>query len=126
MAEAHSAVAFQFSVTDEGIAFHFDKAAICGVVSSILHIVYNKFFNIKKAFLKGIFPATPLSLLVVTTSVITLYAVNIDPTIGIASLSLPIARSVVCTRTVCYGVYVILYILYPSIVYENTITRCIE
>lgn len=94
MAEAHSAVAFQFSVTDEGIAFHFDKTAICGVVSSLLHIVYNKWFNIKKAFLKGIFPATPLSLLVVTTSVFTLYAVDIDPTFGLTTITGSYARYV--------------------------------
>ncbi len=85
MAEAHSAVAFQFSVTDEGIAFHFNKAAVKSAFSTLLHILHNKYNRLKTTFLKGIFPATPLSLLFVTSSIVGLYAINIDPTFGISS-----------------------------------------
>lgn len=105
MAEAHSAVAFQFSVTDEGVAFHFDKTAVCNAASAIVHIGKNKLVKLKTAFLKGIFPATPLSLLVVTTGILTLYAMDVDPSFGLASLTAPIAEYVMicslCDLYVC-------------------------
>ena len=101
MAEAHSAVAFQFSVTDEGVAFHFNKAAVRSAFLTLFHILHNKYTRLKTTFLKGIFPATPFSLLVVTSSVLTLYAINVDPTFGITSRLSPIARCVHCTNMVC-------------------------
>ena len=97
MAEAHSAVAFQFAVTDEGVVLHFDKAAIQSAALAVLHILHNRYSRVKTAFLKGIFPATPLSLLVLTSGVLTFYAVGVDPTFGVLSLFSPIPRCVLST-----------------------------
>ena len=92
MAEAHQAVAFQFAVTDEGILLHVDKSAVQSAISALFHLIYTRYYRIKTSFLKGIFPATPLSLLVVTGGVFVLYAIGYDPSYGILSLLSPIPR----------------------------------
>ena len=92
MAEAHQAVAFQFAVTDEGISVHFDRSAVKTTIDTLTHLSIRRIYLMRTAFLKGIFPATPLSLLVVTSSVFGLYAAGIDPSLGLHSLSTRIAQ----------------------------------
>ena len=91
MAEAHQAVAFQFAVTDEGISVHFDRSAVRSAADTLARLGIKRFYLMRTSFLKGIFPATPLSLLVVTSSVFGLYAAGIDPSLGLHAISVQIA-----------------------------------
>ena len=87
MAEAHSAVAFQFTVTDEGILFHIDRSALQASLKTLFRLFRNRYYNIRRSILTGIFPATPLSLLVVTGGIIGIYATGFDPLFGLGNLS---------------------------------------
>ena len=108
MAEAHQAVAFQFAVTDEGVLLHVDKSAVQSALSALFHLIYTRYYRIKTSFLKGIFPATPLSLLVVTGGVFVLYAIGYDPSYGVLSLLSTIPRLELVCVSVCMCVYVCL------------------
>lgn len=86
MAEAHSAVAFQFAVTDEGVLFHIDRTAIKVTLEVLLRILLRRFYKLRTSFLKGIFPATPISLVIVTGIFFTLYAAGFDPSFGLFNI----------------------------------------
>jgi hypothetical protein len=86
MAEAHQAVGFQFTVTDEGVLFHVDKRALCSILVNIWSksIVY-PYHNIRRAILKGIFPATPYSFIIVTAIITAIHGSGYHTSVGISS-----------------------------------------
>ena len=92
MAEAHQAVAFQFAVTDEGISVHFDKEAIKTALKSFFGIYKRRYLTAKNALLRGVYPASPLSLVVLLVLVVGLYLCGVDPTWGILGWVAGIAR----------------------------------
>ena len=82
MAEAHQAVAFQFAVTEEGISVHFDREAVKVALKVLLSWYRRTYFKTRNAILRGVFPATPLSLLVILVLISGLFLYGIDPTYG--------------------------------------------
>lgn len=62
MAEARQAVAFQFAVTEGGIQVHFDKEAVKSAVQALLGFTKSRYLRARNALLKGVYPASPWSL----------------------------------------------------------------
>lgn len=79
MAEARLAVAFQFSVTDEGVNIHLDKHAALGVLEAAFRSYKRRYYRIRNRLAYGMFPATPLSLLVLVLSVLIGCYLQLDP-----------------------------------------------
>ena len=65
MAEARQAVAFQFAVTEEGVKIHFDRAAVKSAGKALFDFTRYRLVLAQDAVLQGIFPASPLSLVVI-------------------------------------------------------------
>lgn len=83
MAEARQAVAFQFAVTEEGIQVHFDSRAVKFALKALVGFSRSRYLRARNALLKGIFPASPLSLAVVGGAVCGSVALGRDPTFGL-------------------------------------------
>lgn len=94
MAEAHQAVAFQFAVTDEGISVHFDRKAVKAALQAFFGMYKRRYVIARTALLKGIFPASPLSLLFTTLLVFGLYVCGVDPTYGLLETTAAVIRYV--------------------------------
>uniref|UniRef100_A0A8C2IL22 carnitine O-palmitoyltransferase n=1 Tax=Cyprinus carpio TaxID=7962 RepID=A0A8C2IL22_CYPCA len=84
MAEAHQAVAFQFTVTPDGIDLHLCHEALRQVYLSGLHSWKKRFIRFKNGVMTGVYPGSPSGLLVVLVGYMstTKYA-KIDPSLGI-------------------------------------------
>jgi len=68
MAEARQAVAFQFSVTDEGqLKFDYSLEGIKVLLLSSLRSIYRKYIHFRNTLLIGVFPASPVSLLLISS-----------------------------------------------------------
>lgn len=83
MAEARQAVAFQFAVTEEGIQVHFDKKAVKSASQALVGFTKSRYVRARNALLRGVFPASPLSLLAVGGVVVCSVALGKDPTLGL-------------------------------------------
>lgn len=92
MAEAHQAVAFQFAVTDEGIHVHFDKQAVKQALKSFFGIYKYRYAKIRNALLKGVFPASPISLVFLLALIFGLQLAEYDPSYGIVTTLLKLCR----------------------------------
>ncbi|RXN02882.1 carnitine O-palmitoyltransferase liver isoform [Labeo rohita] len=98
MAEAHQAVAFQFTVTPDGIDLHLCHEALRQVYLSGLHSWKKRFIRFKNGVMTGVYPGSPSGLLVVLVGYMstTKYA-KIDPSLGVftkLSKHLPISKYV--------------------------------
>lgn len=98
MAEAHQAVAFQFTVTPDGIDLHLCHEALRQVYLSGLHSWKKRFIRFKNGVMTGVYPGSPSGLLVVLVGYVstTKYA-KIDPSLGMftkLSKHLPISKYV--------------------------------
>ncbi|XP_058046073.1 carnitine O-palmitoyltransferase 1, muscle isoform isoform X2 [Ahaetulla prasina] len=67
MAEAHQAVAFQFTVTPEGVDFRLSQEALKQIYLSGLHSWKKRFIRLKNSFLTGVYPGSPSGWLAITT-----------------------------------------------------------
>lgn len=85
MAEAHQAVAFQFKVTDEGISVHFDRRAVKASLGAVRASAFKTFLRIRASVLRGVFPASPVSLVVLALAVFALHVFDVDTTYGALS-----------------------------------------
>ncbi|XP_074854032.1 carnitine O-palmitoyltransferase 1, liver isoform isoform X2 [Carettochelys insculpta] len=83
MAEAHQAVAFQFTVTPDGIDLRMSHEALRQVYLSGLHSWKKKFIRFKNGIITGVYPASPSSWLVVVVGVMSTMHAKIDPSFGI-------------------------------------------
>lgn len=70
MAEARQAVAFQFAVTEDGVKIHFDGAAVKSAGKALFDFTKSRVVRAHNAVLQGIFPASPLSLVVIGGAVV--------------------------------------------------------
>uniref|UniRef100_A0A8C2D7D1 Carnitine palmitoyltransferase 1Ab (liver) n=1 Tax=Cyprinus carpio TaxID=7962 RepID=A0A8C2D7D1_CYPCA len=97
MAEAHQAVAFQFTVTPDGIDLHLCHEALRQVYLSGLHSWKKRFIRFKNGVMTGVYPGSPSGLLVVLVGYMstTKYA-KIDPSLGmlISNLTFPCSKYV--------------------------------
>ncbi|XP_072549473.1 carnitine O-palmitoyltransferase 1, liver isoform [Salminus brasiliensis] len=83
MAEAHQAVAFQFTITPEGIDLQLSRQALDQIYRSGLRCWKKRISRMKNGVLKGVYPASPSSwLFVVIVILATLYTQS-DPSMGL-------------------------------------------
>ena len=83
MAEARQAVAFQFAVTEEGIQVHFDKDAVKSAIKALLGFTKSRYLRMTNALLKGLFPASPWSLLVIGVLVACVFSIELDSSLRV-------------------------------------------
>ncbi|XP_069804746.1 carnitine O-palmitoyltransferase 1, liver isoform-like isoform X2 [Dendropsophus ebraccatus] len=82
MAEAHQAVAFQFTVTPDGIDLRLSHEALKQVYLSGLRSWKKKIARLRNSFITGVYPASPSSWLFVVIAIMgTMYA-RVDPSMG--------------------------------------------
>ncbi|XP_061195798.1 carnitine O-palmitoyltransferase 1, liver isoform-like isoform X1 [Saccostrea echinata] len=83
MAEAHSAVAFSFSVTHEGVNVDVNHEALKAVFKSGVRSIKKSLGRIKNQIKNGVYPATPMSWLFVLTFVLAFILAGVDPSFGL-------------------------------------------
>ncbi|XP_064169137.1 carnitine O-palmitoyltransferase 1, liver isoform isoform X1 [Anguilla rostrata] len=96
MAEAHQAVAFQFTVTPDGIDLQLCHEALRQVYLSGLHSWKKRFIRFKNGIMTGVYPGSPTGLFVVVVGYMssTKYAL-MDPSLGLTAklgAHVPISR----------------------------------
>ncbi|XP_032380212.1 carnitine O-palmitoyltransferase 1, liver isoform isoform X1 [Etheostoma spectabile] len=96
MAEAHQAVAFQFTVTPDGIDLQLCHEALRQIYLSGLHSWKKRFIRFKNGVMTGVYPGSPAGFMVVVVSYMSYNKYKqLDPSLGlIAKLGqhIPISR----------------------------------
>ncbi|XP_039665262.1 carnitine O-palmitoyltransferase 1, liver isoform isoform X1 [Perca fluviatilis] len=96
MAEAHQAVAFQFTVTPDGIDLQLCHEALRQIYLSGLHSWKKRFIRFKNGIMTGVYPGSPGGFMVVVVSYMSYNKYKqLDPSLGlIAKLGqhIPISR----------------------------------
>ncbi|GCC38224.1 hypothetical protein chiPu_0016736 [Chiloscyllium punctatum] len=82
MAEAHQAVAFQFTVTPDGIDLHLSHEALKQVYLSGVRSWKKRICRYRNGILTGVYPASPSSWLFVVVAVIATTYARMDPSLG--------------------------------------------
>ncbi|XP_032201635.1 carnitine O-palmitoyltransferase 1, muscle isoform [Mustela erminea] len=85
MAEAHQAVAFQFTVTPDGVDFRLSREALKHIYLSGINSWKKRLIRIKNGILRGVYPGSPTSWLVVVMA-----------TVGSSYCKVDISRGLVC------------------------------
>ncbi|CAL8285078.1 unnamed protein product [Merluccius merluccius] len=96
MAEAHQAVAFQFTVTPEGIDLQLSHQALSQIYLSGLRSWKKRFIRLKNSVITGVYPASPSSWLFVVIAILATMYTRSDPSMGlIAKIQehLPVSES---------------------------------
>ncbi|XP_068459142.1 carnitine O-palmitoyltransferase 1, liver isoform isoform X2 [Clinocottus analis] len=96
MAEAHQAVAFQFTVTPDGIDLQLCHEALRQIYLSGLHSWKKRFIRFKNGVMTGVYPGSPGGFMIVVGSYMSYHQYRqLDPSLGlIAKLGqhIPISR----------------------------------
>ncbi|XP_060933026.1 carnitine O-palmitoyltransferase 1, liver isoform isoform X1 [Limanda limanda] len=96
MAEAHQAVAFQFTVTPDGIDMQLCSEALRQIYLSGLHSWKKRFIRFKNGVMTGVYPGSPGGFMIVVVSYMSYHKYRqLDPSLGlIAKLGqhIPISR----------------------------------
>ncbi|XP_040452496.1 carnitine O-palmitoyltransferase 1, muscle isoform [Falco naumanni] len=82
MAEAHQAVAFQFTVTPEGLDFHLSREAVRQLYLAGISSWKKRLVRAKNSFLTGVYPASPSSWMVVVMATAGSFYCQVDPSLG--------------------------------------------
>ncbi|XP_036615623.1 carnitine O-palmitoyltransferase 1, muscle isoform [Trichosurus vulpecula] len=82
MAEAHQAVAFQFTVTPDGVDFQLSREALKHVYLSGINSWKKRLIRIKNGILRGVYPGSPTSWLVVVMATMGSSYCNVDISMG--------------------------------------------
>ncbi|XP_054325618.1 carnitine O-palmitoyltransferase 1, muscle isoform isoform X2 [Pongo pygmaeus] len=85
MAEAHQAVAFQFTVTPDGVDFRLSREALKHVYLSGINSWKKRLIRIKNGILRGVYPGSPTSWLVVIMATVGSSFCNVDVSLGLVS-----------------------------------------
>ncbi|XP_044633014.1 carnitine O-palmitoyltransferase 1, muscle isoform isoform X4 [Equus asinus] len=85
MAEAHQAVAFQFTVTPDGVDFQLSREALKHVYLSGINSWKKRLIRIKNGILRGVYPGSPTSWLVVIMATVGSSYCNVDISMGLVS-----------------------------------------
>uniref|UniRef100_A0A8C4F3F6 Carnitine O-palmitoyltransferase n=1 Tax=Dicentrarchus labrax TaxID=13489 RepID=A0A8C4F3F6_DICLA len=96
MAEAHQAVAFQFTVTPEGIDLQLSHQALTEIYLSGVRSWKKKIIRLKNSVITGVYPASPSSWLFVVIAILATMYTRSDPSMGlIAKIQehLPVSQS---------------------------------
>ncbi|XP_039365912.1 carnitine O-palmitoyltransferase 1, brain isoform isoform X2 [Mauremys reevesii] len=83
MAEAHQAVAFQFTVSPEGVDLRLSHAALKQVYLAGLRSWKKKITRLRNSLVTGVFPASPASWLVMAAAILASQASRLDPSRGL-------------------------------------------
>ncbi|KAI2666268.1 Carnitine O-palmitoyltransferase 1, liver isoform [Labeo rohita] len=83
MAEAHQAVAFQFTISPEGIDLHLSYQALNQIYLSGLRSWKKRISRIKNRIIKGVYPASPSSWLFVVIAILATMYMQSDPSMGL-------------------------------------------
>lgn len=85
MAEARQAVAFQFAVTSDGVRVEFDRKVLRAAVSALLGASKKRYHSVSNAVMRGIFPASPMSLAGIAVGVVgSHFILHYDTTFGLS------------------------------------------
>ncbi|XP_060636742.2 palmitoyl thioesterase CPT1C isoform X1 [Anolis sagrei] len=82
MAEAHQAVAFQFTVSPEGIDLQLSHVAFKEIYLSGVRSWKKKFNQLRNGFVTGVYPASPSSWLFMVTAILVTQYSRLDPSMG--------------------------------------------
>ncbi|XP_072858465.2 carnitine O-palmitoyltransferase 1, muscle isoform isoform X1 [Pogona vitticeps] len=82
MAEAHQAVAFQFTVTPEGVAFQLSREALKHLYLSLLSSWKKRLARLKNSIRTGVFPGTPSGWLAVFVTTVGSMYFRVDVSMG--------------------------------------------
>uniref|UniRef100_A0A2I3H011 Carnitine O-palmitoyltransferase 1, muscle isoform n=1 Tax=Nomascus leucogenys TaxID=61853 RepID=A0A2I3H011_NOMLE len=85
MAEAHQAVAFQFTVTPDGVDFRLSREALKHVYLSGINSWKKRLIRIKNGILRGVYPGSPTSWLVVIMATVGSSFCDVDVSLGLVS-----------------------------------------
>uniref|UniRef100_A0A8C4F5U1 carnitine O-palmitoyltransferase n=1 Tax=Dicentrarchus labrax TaxID=13489 RepID=A0A8C4F5U1_DICLA len=83
MAEAHQAVAFQFTVTPEGIDLQLSHQALTEIYLSGVRSWKKKIIRLKNSVITGVYPASPSSWLFVVIAILATMYTRSDPSMGL-------------------------------------------
>uniref|UniRef100_A0A8C8WQV0 Carnitine O-palmitoyltransferase 1, muscle isoform n=1 Tax=Panthera leo TaxID=9689 RepID=A0A8C8WQV0_PANLE len=83
MAEAHQAVAFQFTVTPDGVDFRLSREALKHVYLSGINSWKKRLIRIKNGILRGVYPGSPTSWLVVVMATVGSSYCKVDISMGL-------------------------------------------
>uniref|UniRef100_A0A8C2K575 Carnitine O-palmitoyltransferase 1, muscle isoform n=1 Tax=Cyprinus carpio TaxID=7962 RepID=A0A8C2K575_CYPCA len=96
MAEAHQAVAFQFTVTPDGIDLQLSREVLKHIYLSGVTSWKKRAIRFKNGVLTGVYPASPSSWLIVVIAIMSTMYARIDPSRGMIDrikTSLPVSIS---------------------------------
>ncbi|TRY93200.1 hypothetical protein DNTS_006322 [Danionella cerebrum] len=83
MAEAHQAVAFQFTITPDGVNLHLSYHALNQIYLSGLRSWKKRISRVKNMIVKGAYPASPSSWLFVFITILATLYMQSDPSMGL-------------------------------------------
>ncbi|XP_003372466.1 hypothetical protein Tsp_10226 [Trichinella spiralis] len=83
MAEAHSAVAFGFTVSHDGVSLNYDKELLKIVYQSISRSYKRRVARFKNNLKAGIYPASPSSYVFIVAVMVAVSLANIDLSFGL-------------------------------------------
>uniref|UniRef100_A0AAX7SIX8 carnitine O-palmitoyltransferase n=1 Tax=Astatotilapia calliptera TaxID=8154 RepID=A0AAX7SIX8_ASTCA len=83
MAEAHQAVAFQFTVTPDGIDLQLSHQALTEIYLSGMRSWKKRIVRIKNSVITGVYPASPSSWLFVVIAILATMYTRSDPSMGL-------------------------------------------
>uniref|UniRef100_A0A7N6AW10 carnitine O-palmitoyltransferase n=1 Tax=Anabas testudineus TaxID=64144 RepID=A0A7N6AW10_ANATE len=83
MAEAHQAVAFQFTVTPEGIDLQLSHQALTEIYLSGMRSWKKRIIRLKNSVITGVYPASPSSWLFVVIAILATMYTRSDPSMGL-------------------------------------------
>uniref|UniRef100_A0AAQ4QPP0 carnitine O-palmitoyltransferase n=1 Tax=Gasterosteus aculeatus aculeatus TaxID=481459 RepID=A0AAQ4QPP0_GASAC len=119
MAEAHQAVAFQFTVSPDGIDLQLSHEALRQIYLSGLHSWKKRFIRFKNGVMTGVYPGSPGGFMVVVVSYMSYNKYQqLDPSLGlIAKLGqhMPISQKIVGGVLVGTGLWVSIIMIMRSV-----------
>uniref|UniRef100_A0A674PGK5 carnitine O-palmitoyltransferase n=1 Tax=Takifugu rubripes TaxID=31033 RepID=A0A674PGK5_TAKRU len=83
MAEAHQAVAFQFTITPEGIDLQLSYQALNQIYLSGVRSWKKRVSRVRNSLIKGVYPASPSSWLFVSIAILATMYMRSDPSMGL-------------------------------------------
>ncbi|XP_032394065.1 carnitine O-palmitoyltransferase 1, liver isoform [Etheostoma spectabile] len=83
MAEAHQAVAFQFTITPEGIDLQLSYQALNQIYLSGVRSWKKRVSRLRNRVIKGVYPASPSSWLFVVIAILATMYMHSDPSMGL-------------------------------------------
>ncbi|XP_005379647.1 PREDICTED: carnitine O-palmitoyltransferase 1, muscle isoform isoform X1 [Chinchilla lanigera] len=83
MAEAHQAVAFQFTVTPDGVDFRLSREALKHIYLSGINSWKKRLIRMKNGILRGVYPGSPTSWLVVVMTTVGFSYCKVDISLGL-------------------------------------------